>query len=340
MRRSCRRVPAAVQHPADRRAQFLVLAVDAAKPTTRPPLSFQQLGLQSLDVLASRLGLLRPEHPTDPFIAGKRREVLPRRQNLWVGSQDASQVHRDGMHHSAGDHPGAHRSPIVASMRSKVALRSRGAERPPSAGSVDSLGQGHDDSLRPAHVRHAPDVLVLADAAYQAIAVRSQPVDNALEVVHFEANVAQPQLVGHGVGRSGFMVGPDEARQLQPGSSVGRPQRDDLGTRVRYANDGVDELAFHEHPAFDLKTQLDKERRHRVEVPDRDADVVEALNTRHGCPPVLVLPVRFALLPLAYSTLRGCRRWRGMTGDWADVAWLAKARRSSTLDRAAPLGYR
>ena len=73
-------------------------------------------------------------------------------------------------------------------MRSKVALRSRGAERPPSAGSVDSLGQGHDDSLRPAHVRHAPDVLVLADAAYQAIAVRSQPVDNALEVVHFEAN--------------------------------------------------------------------------------------------------------------------------------------------------------
>jgi hypothetical protein len=50
-------------------------------------------------------------------------EVFPRRQSLWVGNQDASQIHRDGMHHSAGDHP-AHRSPIVASMRSKVALRS------------------------------------------------------------------------------------------------------------------------------------------------------------------------------------------------------------------------
>jgi hypothetical protein len=90
------------------------------------------------------------------------------------------------------------------------------------------------------------------------------------------------------------VVGPDEARQLQPGSSVGRPQRDDLGTGVRYANDGVDELAFHEHPALNLETQPDEERRHRVEVPDRDADVVEASNTRHGCPPALVRPVGFA----------------------------------------------
>src|SRR2546428_12332861 len=72
---------------------------------TRPPLPLQQLGLQSPDVLASRFGFLRPEHPTDPFIAGKRREVLPRRQNLWGGNQDASQVDRDGMDHSAGDRP-------------------------------------------------------------------------------------------------------------------------------------------------------------------------------------------------------------------------------------------
>jgi hypothetical protein len=59
--------------------------VDAAKPTTRPPLPLQQFGLQSLDVLASRFGFLRPEHPTDPFIAGKRREVFPRSENLSVG---------------------------------------------------------------------------------------------------------------------------------------------------------------------------------------------------------------------------------------------------------------
>src|SRR5438132_1799561 len=91
MRRSFRPFAADAQHPADRRAQFLVLAVDAAKPTTRPPLSLQQLGFQSLDVLAPRFGFLRPEHPADPFIAGKRGEVFPRSENLWVGNQDASQ---------------------------------------------------------------------------------------------------------------------------------------------------------------------------------------------------------------------------------------------------------
>src|SRR5437867_6630215 len=54
MRRSCRCLAAAAQHPADRRAQLLVLSMRAAKPTTRPPLSFQQFGPHSLDVLAPR----------------------------------------------------------------------------------------------------------------------------------------------------------------------------------------------------------------------------------------------------------------------------------------------
>src|SRR5438105_9584260 len=124
MRRSCRRSAAAAQHPADRRAQFLFLAVNAPEPTTRPPLPLQQLGSQSLDVLTSRFGFLRPEHPTEPFIAGKRREVLPRRQNLWVCNQDASQIRGDGMHHSAGDDPGIHRSPILAPIRTKAPLGS------------------------------------------------------------------------------------------------------------------------------------------------------------------------------------------------------------------------
>src|SRR5205823_4844834 len=107
MRRSFRRFATTAQHPADRRAQFLVLAVDAAKPTTRPSLPLQQLGLQSLDVLAPRFCFLRPEHPADPFIAGKRGEVFPRSENLWVGNQDASQLHRDCMDESAGDRPQA-----------------------------------------------------------------------------------------------------------------------------------------------------------------------------------------------------------------------------------------
>src|SRR3989442_12611765 len=101
MRRSFRRFAADAQHPADRRAQFLVLAVDAAKPTTRPPLPLQELGLQSPDVLASRSGFLRPEHPTDPFLAATRRADLPRRPDLWRGNEDAAQDARDGMGDSA-----------------------------------------------------------------------------------------------------------------------------------------------------------------------------------------------------------------------------------------------
>src|SRR5438128_3102000 len=65
----------------------------------------------AMDVLAPRFCFLRPEHPADPFIAGKRGEVFPRSENLWVGNQDASQIHRDCMYHSAVDRPGAHRSP-------------------------------------------------------------------------------------------------------------------------------------------------------------------------------------------------------------------------------------
>src|SRR5207244_12989215 len=85
MRRSFRRFAADAQHPADRRAQFLVLAVDAAEPTTRPPLPLQQLGLQSLDVLASRVCFLWQEHPADSFIVVKWSEVFSCLVYLWYG---------------------------------------------------------------------------------------------------------------------------------------------------------------------------------------------------------------------------------------------------------------
>ena len=52
--------------------------------------------------------------------------------------------------------------------------------------SADPLSQGNDDPLWPAHVGHAPDVLVLTDAADQAEAVGGQSVNCRLQVVHFE----------------------------------------------------------------------------------------------------------------------------------------------------------
>ncbi len=161
MRRSCRCFAAAAQHPADRRAQFLVLSMRTAKPTTRPPLSFQQFGSQSLDVLAPRFCFLRPEHPADPLIAGKRGEVLPSRQSLWAGNQDPSQVHRDGMDHSAGDHPGTHRSPIVAPMRTKAALGS--ARRRALASSATMPAASFLPALAPALRSYALSVWMRGD---------------------------------------------------------------------------------------------------------------------------------------------------------------------------------
>ena len=124
-------------------------------------------------------------------------------------------------------------------------------------------------------------MLVLTDATDEALAVRSQTVDDLLEVVHLERHVAQPQFVGHRGGDPGSWLGPAEPRQLQLRrvTFVGWPQHDDLGTGVGYAGDGVQKLALHGHPgALDLETQPDEERRHRVEVRDRDSHVVESLN--------------------------------------------------------------
>lgn len=134
-----------------------------------------------------------------------------------------------------------------------------------------------------------PGVFVLTDPADQSVSVRSQAVDGRLEVIDLETNAAQAQLVGHRGGRSGLVLGPDEPCELDPGSSVGRPQHDDLRPRVWDADDRVYELALHERAALDLETQAGKERRHRVEVGDGDSDVVELPDVCHDFhPPVLV----------------------------------------------------
>jgi hypothetical protein len=56
--------------------------------------------------------------------------------------------------------------------------------------------------------------LVLADAADPSMAVLYQPSDDRRQVIYCERHAAQPEFVGHGSGRSRFVVRPDEARQL------------------------------------------------------------------------------------------------------------------------------
>ena len=122
-------------------------------------------------------------------------------------------------------------------------------------------------------------------------------------IVHLERHVAQPQFVVHGVGRTWFVVWADEARQFQPGSCAGRTQHDDLGPGVGYAHDGVQELALQNRPALSLEAQPDEEGRHRVEISDGDADVIEVPQRRHGVhPPVFIRQVRFSLMRLSAET--------------------------------------
>jgi hypothetical protein len=69
-----------------------------------------------------------------------------------------------------------------------------------------------------------------------------------------------------GMNKTWFVAWADEARQLQPVSSAGRPHHDDLGTGVRNADDGVEELALQNRPARSLQAQPDEEGCHRVEI--------------------------------------------------------------------------
>src|SRR3954463_12308478 len=59
--------------------------------------------------------------------------------------------------------------------------------------SADPFGQRDNDPFGTADVGHAPDVLVVADAADQSVSVRGQAVDRRLQIGDLETNVARAQ---------------------------------------------------------------------------------------------------------------------------------------------------
>ncbi len=143
--------------------------------------------------------------------------------------------------------------------------------------SGDALGQGDEDALGTPHVAHPPDVLVLPDAAHEREAVRPQSIDGRVEVIHLEADVAQSELGGGRGLRPPFDGGSVERAELQAGAAAGYTQHDDLGPGVGDTDDRVQELALHDlRRSVLLESQLEKERRHRLEIVDGDTDVVES----------------------------------------------------------------
>jgi hypothetical protein len=118
-------------------------------------------------------------------------------------------------------------------------------------------------------------VFVLADAADQPVAVRGQPVDGGLEVVDLESQLRSPSSLAIAAGDPGSWSGRTKLESSSTVPPSGSRSMTDLGAGVRNADHSIQKLALHERPALDLKTQPDEERRHRVQVRDGDADMVE-----------------------------------------------------------------
>ena len=61
----------------NRRADRLILTMNAAQPAAWPAHPFLEFSDRPFDMLFSRLVLLDEGNPADPFIARKRRKILP-----------------------------------------------------------------------------------------------------------------------------------------------------------------------------------------------------------------------------------------------------------------------
>ena len=91
-----------------------------------------------------------------------------------------------------------------------------------------------------------------------------------------------------------------------PVPPVGRPQPDDLGTRVWYTDDGIQEVALQERAALDFETELNEERGHPIEVGHRDSDMIETSTARHGRHPARFVRWRHYSGSAAHSSAASC----------------------------------
>jgi hypothetical protein len=64
----------------------------ASRPAAGTPLSVTQVQATPINALLPGLELFGGLDPADPFVAGKRRYVLPRRQRLRVGNEGVPKI--------------------------------------------------------------------------------------------------------------------------------------------------------------------------------------------------------------------------------------------------------
>ena len=89
------------------------LAVFAPWPAAWSPLPFLELLLGAADPSFSGRLLLGILDPADEFVAGERRDVLPRVERFRVGDQRLAQVSRQPVHHPTRNSRSAHTSTVV-----------------------------------------------------------------------------------------------------------------------------------------------------------------------------------------------------------------------------------
>ena len=105
-------------------------AMRAPRPTTGTALAFAEVGAAPIDALAPGLRLLCGLDPADPFVAGERRYILPRRERVRIALQRVFEITGEFMDDPAGDlSPVSHRQPRRAHARPKsLPDRARGVE--------------------------------------------------------------------------------------------------------------------------------------------------------------------------------------------------------------------
>jgi hypothetical protein len=69
-----------------------VFAVHAARPTTRTANTFCEFLVRSLDAPCTGFNQFCTDDPTNPFVAGKGRNIIPGSQSLRVSQECFSQI--------------------------------------------------------------------------------------------------------------------------------------------------------------------------------------------------------------------------------------------------------
>jgi len=117
----------------DRGYRKFVLSMRTPRPAARPTLAFRELRAYPLDVRLACLGLLHRGYPANPFIAGKRSDVLPRCTRFWRAEKRLSQIRWYRVQRPGREFRSAHALIITAGPPPLIHSRSRRGTADPMA---------------------------------------------------------------------------------------------------------------------------------------------------------------------------------------------------------------